>query len=239
MLITGANGMLGKSLLKIFPQATLLNGRKDLDLTNIEETHKWFDGKHFDVIIHCAAFTDIKYCEENPEKARMLHSEVVDTLCKHCKKFIYISTNPSNNTKIYYLTKYEGEIRTLLNSPTNLVIRTNIYGKGGIVEWALNEVKNNKEINGYTEVYFNAIHVQQLSNIIKSNLHLKGLISVAGDYNLSKYNFLMMVIAYLNLNTDLIKPQPTPKSNLSINLGPSDFSCTLFEGLNHLKKDYE
>ena len=38
MLITGANGMLGKSLSKLFPKATLLKGKKDLDLTSIEET---------------------------------------------------------------------------------------------------------------------------------------------------------------------------------------------------------
>ena len=32
MLITGASGMLGKALSKSFPEATLLNGKQDLDL---------------------------------------------------------------------------------------------------------------------------------------------------------------------------------------------------------------
>ena len=36
MLITGATGMLGKSLSKFFPEATLLNGSQDLDLTNLD-----------------------------------------------------------------------------------------------------------------------------------------------------------------------------------------------------------
>ena len=37
VLITGASGMLGEHLSKVFPDATLLKGRKDLDLTNKAE----------------------------------------------------------------------------------------------------------------------------------------------------------------------------------------------------------
>ena len=72
MLITGASGMLGKSLSKLFPKSTLLKGKKDLDLTDIKETNNWFKGKHFDVIIHCAAFTDLGYCDDNTNQASIL-----------------------------------------------------------------------------------------------------------------------------------------------------------------------
>ena len=144
MLITGANGMLGKTLSRIFPDAVLLKGKKDLDLTNTSEVEKYFSDKNFDIIIHCAAFTNLEYCENHPKASRVIHSEVVDIFSRHCYKLIYISTNPSNSIKNYYLTKHEGEIRTLLNGKRNLVIKTNIYGKGGLVDWAVNELKNNK-----------------------------------------------------------------------------------------------
>ena len=121
----------------------------------------------------------------------------------------------------------------------NLVIKTNIYGKGGLVDWAVNELKNNKNIKGYNEVHFNAIHVQQLANFIKDNLHLKGRINIAGDSIISKYEFLVMVSNYLGLDMSLIQPQSTPKDDLSLSLDSLDFSCTLFEGLDLLKKDYE
>lgn len=243
MLITGANGMLGKSLSKLFPESTLLNGKKDLDLTNIKETNKWFKDKHFDTIIHCAAFTDLNYCDDNPEAARILHSEIVDHLCKYCKRLIYISTNPTNDKRIYYLTKQEGEKRTLLNNPSNIVLRTNIYGKGGLVEWAVSNLKNKIAINGYPNVLFNAIHVDQLSNTIKemiSSSFLKinpGIINVAGNYVISKYDFIQMVANYLNLDNSLVIQSISSKpQDLVIE---SYYGLSLIEGLDILKKDYE
>ena len=243
MLITGANGMLGKSLSKLFPESTLLNGKKDLDLTNIKETNKWFKDKHFDTIIHCAGFTDLNYCDDNPEAVRILHSEIVDHLCKYCNRLIYISTNPTRDTRTYYLTKQEGEKRTLLNSPSNIVVRTNIYGKGGLVEWAVSNLKNDIAINGYPNVLFNAVHVNQLSVVIKellSSSFLKqnpGVINIAGNYVISKYDFIRAVANYLNLDDKLIVESLSSKpQDLVIE---SFRGISLIEGLNMLKKDYE
>jgi dTDP-4-dehydrorhamnose reductase len=242
MLITGASGMLGKSISKLFPKSTLLKGKKDLDLINIEETCDWFKDKHFDVIIHCAAFTDLKYCDDNPEQARILHSQIIDILCLHCDKLIYISTNPTDSYRTYYLTKQEGEKRTMLNNQSNIVLRTNIYGKGGLAEWAVSNLKDKKQIKGFSNVLFNAIHVGQLSNVIKDLLHAKtvfgGVINVAGNYTISKYDFICLVANYLDLDVGLISKS---SSNLSQNLviNNSIDKLSLNEGLKLLKKDYE
>ena len=241
MLITGANGMLGKSLSKLFPKATLLKGKKDLNLTNIYRTNNYLEGKHFDVIIHCAAFTDLNYCDNNPIKARTLHSEIVDHLCKHCDKLIYISTNPTDNERTYYLTKQEGEKRTMLSKSSNIVLRTNIYGKGGLAEWAISNLKDKKQIQGFSNILFNAIHVDQLSNVIKdllSDPHSSGVINVAGNYTISKYDFICLVANYLNLDVNLVTPfEGTISQDLVIDNSIDKLS--LNEGLKLLKKDYE
>tara|TARA_R100000951_G_C2599911_1_gene167858 strand:- start:26 stop:748 length:723 start_codon:yes stop_codon:yes gene_type:complete len=240
MLITGANGMLGKSLSKLFPKATLLKGKANLDLTNIEETNNYLEGKHFDVIIHCAAFTDLNYCDNNPIKSRILHSEIVDHLCKYCNKLIYISTNPTDAQRIYYLTKQEGEKRTMLNNSSNIVLRTNIYGKGGLADWAISELKNKKQIKGFFNVLFNAIHVDQLSNIIKDILldeFSGGVMDIAGNYTISKYDFICLIANYLNLDLNLIsKSKSLIPQNLVIDTSEN---ISLNEGLKLLKKDYE
>ena len=234
MLITGANGMLGKSLSKLFPKATLLKGKANLDLTNIEETNNYLEGKHFDVIIHCAAFTDLNYCDNNPIKSRILHSEIVDHLCKYCNKLIYISTNPTDAQRIYYLTKQEGEKRTMLNNSSNIVLRTNIYGKGGLADWAISELKNKKQIKGFFNVLFNAIHVDQLSNIIKDILldeFSGGVMDIAGNYT------ICLIANYLNLDLNLIsKSKSLIPQNLVIDTSEN---ISLNEGLKLLKKDYE
>ena len=238
MLITGANGMLGKTLKNYFPNAVLLKGKADLDLTNLSDVQQYFNGTHHDVIIHCAAFTNLEYCESNSNLAKILHVDVLNILSKHCNKLIYISTNPNKFDKIYYLTKYEGEMRTLLLNDNNLVIRTNIYGEGGLVDWIITNFKNNKHINGYVNSMFNAIHVQQLSKIIHDTLlNSTGIVNVAGNYKLSKFDFIHLVALQFNLSTNLITPTYLKHpQDLTINNSIYDFS--LSEGLGFLKENY-
>jgi nucleoside-diphosphate-sugar epimerase len=56
ILITGANGYIGKSLYIAFKDkydVTALT-RKDFDLSNAKSTIEFFEGRYFDVVLHCA-----------------------------------------------------------------------------------------------------------------------------------------------------------------------------------------
>jgi GDP-L-fucose synthase len=56
ILITGSNGYIAKSLYNAFKDkydVTCIT-RQDFDLTNLSETLKYFSGKYFDIVIHCA-----------------------------------------------------------------------------------------------------------------------------------------------------------------------------------------
>lgn len=59
ILITGANGYVGKALVEALKEVYEVHTltRKEADLTNKEEVRKYFaeDHKYFDVVIHCAA----------------------------------------------------------------------------------------------------------------------------------------------------------------------------------------
>jgi dTDP-4-dehydrorhamnose reductase len=180
----------------------------------------------------------LEYCESHLDLAKNLHTNVLEILSNHCDKLIYISTNPNKFDNVYYLTKYEGEMRTLLLDNNNLVIRTNIYGDGGLVNWAVTNLQNNKSINGYTNSIFNAIHVQQLSETIYNSLLNKtGIVNVAGNYRISKFDFIYLVALQLNLPTNLIMPTCLEyDQDLTINESVYDFS--LAEGLGFLKKSY-
>ena len=174
------------------------------------------------------------------EQARILHSQIIDILCLHCDKLIYISTNPTNDQRTYYLTKQEGEKRTILNNRSNIVLRTNIYGKGGLADWAISRLKDKKRVKGFSNVLFNAIHVDQLSNIIKDILSDEfsgGVMDIAGNYTISKYDFICLIASYLNLDINLIsKSKSLIPQNLVID---NSQYISLNEGLKLLKKDYE
>lgn len=55
ILITGKNGYIAKSLVnKLKGYSITTVGRDDFDITDREQTNKWFEGKYFDVVIHTA-----------------------------------------------------------------------------------------------------------------------------------------------------------------------------------------
>lgn len=55
ILITGGNGYIAKSLVKGLKNHNITTiTRQDFDLTDRKSTDKWFNGKHFDVVIHTA-----------------------------------------------------------------------------------------------------------------------------------------------------------------------------------------
>lgn len=205
-LITGANGMLGSVLSKFYKDAVLLGGKKQLDLTSLDSLKFFFKDQQFDTIIHCAAYTNLNWCDKNSLETYFLHSAIVPFLQEHCKKFIYISTNPTESKRIYYNSKRVGEKLTLLR-PNDLVIRTNIYGNGGLVKWAVNSIIENKQIGVYSNVMFNPVSVYQLSDFIyKTSQDSVGSINVCSDTVISKYQFIKDVAQKLKLNLDLIAP---------------------------------
>ena len=206
VLITGANGMLGSVLSTLYKDAVLLSGKKDLDLTCSKSIDSYFKNKEFDTIIHCAAYTNLDWCDRNPIDTHSLHSTAVPLLQRHCKKLIYISTNPTSSKRIYYISKIIGEKFTLTR-PNDLVIRTNIYGNGGLFKWAVDSITEHKQIGGYCNVMFNPVSVYQLSDFIyKRSQDLTGSINVCSDTVISKYQFIKDVAEKLKLNLNLIEP---------------------------------
>ena len=182
-----------------------------------------------DVIVHCAAITNVDYCEENTDQTMAVNAESVKKLLKYCSdtRLIFISsdsvfpdgvylaseqdqTSPEN---IYGKSKEVGEkyINNALGS--HLAIRTTIVGeninpsKRGFLEWIVNSIKNGKEITLFDDAFFTPITTWHLTNelewIIENNI--SGIIHIAGGEPISKYDFGMRICEGLGLDTVLIK----------------------------------
>jgi len=248
ILITGSNGMLGSRLSEDFRRMPVetIKGREHLNLTNLEEARKWLSGKFYSIIIHTAAITDLRACEDNAEESLALHATIVDTLKKHCDKLIYISTIPVWNKddykkSVYFETKKAGEEKTL-SSEGNLVIRTNLFGPSNLAEWAINKLSNKEPIDGFENSFFNPVHVGQLSKFIKrectdSSKFSKSLCTVASDKIMSKYNFLIEVAKRMDLDPSLVRPVSTPRQQLVLEMPDELFSFK--EGMEMLENDYK
>ncbi|HON56573.1 MAG TPA: sugar nucleotide-binding protein, partial [bacterium] len=102
ILLTGANGMLGKSIeywiFKNFPNVKLYSTDiKNLDITNYEQLSIFFDNHPIDIVINCAAYANVDGCEQNPEIAYSVNAAAVGYLAKltekYSKKICHISTD--------------------------------------------------------------------------------------------------------------------------------------------------
>lgn len=143
-LILGASGQLGTACASLIdPVDARLATRSDLDLTEHDRIEPFIRECKPDIVINCAAFTDVDRAEQEPELATSINSEAVGCLAAatalHGIHFITFSTDyvfdgsldrpytesdvpsPAN---VYGRTKLEGEQLALAAHPSALVIRT-------------------------------------------------------------------------------------------------------------------
>lgn len=187
------------------------------------------------IIIHCAANINLDACEKEREYAYKINAKATEVLASYNAprtKFVYISTDSvfdglTGNYKegdetyplnYYAFTKLEGERLALIANPNSIIIRTNIYGlhtdKGNsLVEWGLKNLINGKDIIGFSDVFFNPVYTKQLAEacyeLIKSEF--VGLVNVASNEKLSKYDFLVKLANQFELNDNLIQKDTVDK----------------------------
>ncbi len=152
ILITGANGQLGRDLQGALRAHDLQRlSHSDLDITDaagVTSAVKSFDPN---AVVHTAALTDTTRCEREPDAAMLVNALGAETVARACAavsaSMVYISTNevfdgakqtpyaemdvalPVNE---YGRSKLEGERRVQEALPQHYVVRTAwVYGVGG------------------------------------------------------------------------------------------------------------
>jgi dTDP-4-dehydrorhamnose reductase len=173
ILVTGANGQLGKELQLLsldFPSYSFLFVAKEgLNIADAAATEKYFAAQRIDFCINCAAYTAVDKAESEPENAFLVNGIAVATLAAVCKKnnskLIHISTDyvfdgtatqpyketdQTNPVSIYGQSKLQGEVLALENCPSTIIIRTAwVYSSFGnnFVKTMLRLMKERESIN--------------------------------------------------------------------------------------------
>ena len=155
ILVTGANGQLGRELQDIqfsYPSYSFFfYSRNELDITNEQELRKAFERVQPIYCINCAAYTAVDKAESEPELAHALNAEAVKLLATICNeigtRLIHISTDyvfdgtsstpykeddSTNPINTYGRTKLEGEKACQAANPDCIIIRTSwVYSQYG------------------------------------------------------------------------------------------------------------
>lgn len=152
IMITGANGMLGRTLPAYFPGHQLSPvDLDDFDLADPDATDAAVLRAQPDVVVHCAAFTAVDRCESEPDaafRANAVGSASIARACRrHGARLVAISTDyvfagdldrpyhewdaPSPRT-VYGQSKLAGEEAVRAHAGDFLICRIAwLYGAGG------------------------------------------------------------------------------------------------------------
>jgi len=139
--VTGANGMLGSSLItylsksyRVFATSQIkgVEGKNIewdcFDLTDITLLNEWLEKTKLDVIIHCAAIVNVDLCEDNVKLAEKLHIETTEVMANYLDsnggRLIYISTD-----SVFDGEKQGAYSESDLVSPLNVYAKTKIMGE--------------------------------------------------------------------------------------------------------------
>jgi dTDP-4-dehydrorhamnose reductase len=235
ILITGANGQLGRELQPVLHdhQLTLLDvPRFDLTKQGVEET---IAAAKPHVVVHAAAYTDVDGAEREPERAMTVNAGGTERVAKGAAtvgaRLLYLSTDyvfdgrqgvpyretdQPNPLNVYGRSKYEGEQRALAQCPNALVIRTAwLYGTHGknFVKTIMQQALEQPELRVVSDQRGSPTHAGDLALAIKQVLgtNVRGIVHATGAGDCTWYEFAREIVSLMGSSVR-VQPISTAES---------------------------
>ncbi len=253
IVVTGASGLLGASIVLEFrrlglavtglyhchplqiPGATM----RQADLIDFAATRELMRSLKPETIIHCAAATNIDWCESHPEETETMNVGTSALLAEMAvalnARLIYISTdavfdgrqgNYSETDQpaplnVYGRSKLAGERAILDRLPTALIVRVNIYGwnaqeKLSLGEWFWRHLREDERVPGFADITFCPMLINDLAEVLLQMLprRLSGLYHASGSEKISKYEFGRRVATTFGLDPGKVVPARVSEAGL-------------------------
>jgi len=251
ILLTGANGLLGQALVQRLSQNpeldVLATSRHDtprfdeascgyvpLDVTQPDDVANVFEDFAPDVVVNCAAMSDVKECDEHRSEAWAVNARAVKTLAKQCRstgaRLVQVSTDFVFNGKrgpydedarpdpvnYYGRTKLAGEnaVREAGRSNWAIVRTVLLYGtaqnlsRSNVVLWMAEQLSKDEPLHIVDDQYRTPTHVDDLATGIEQLIEREktGIYHISGPELVSIYELACTVAEVFGYDESLIEP---------------------------------
>ncbi|HEX5025845.1 MAG TPA: dTDP-4-dehydrorhamnose reductase [Agriterribacter sp.] len=223
ILVTGANGQLGKSIkdaASSFPQFEFVFlSRLDLQVEQAEAVEAVFKSVSPQFCINCAAYTAVDKAESEKDKALLVNAEAVKILARICNKyqvkFLHISTDYVFNglssvpykesdaidpINMYGVSKAKGEQWAVEYNPESIIVRTSwLYSEHGnnFVKTMLRLMKEREALDIVNDQVGCPTYcfdlAQAILTIIASKAWQPGIYHYSGKGRISWYDFAVAI----------------------------------------------
>jgi dTDP-4-dehydrorhamnose reductase len=219
ILVTGANGQLGKELQDVEGQYSKFKfvffDRQILDITNREKVNEAFEEIKPQYVLNCAAFTAVDKAETEVEAAMLVNRDAAANLAAasaaNGARFLHISTDyvfdgtsasplkedyPTNPINTYGKSKLEGEQSIAKLDKDAIIIRTSwmysIHGNN-FVKTMLRLMASRPEVSVVGDQIGSPTYAADLANaimrIVGSEMWIPGIYHFSNDAAITWYDF--------------------------------------------------
>ena len=175
--IIGANGRLGAALAREYQRDFEVTSydRRQLDLGQLDRVRSALAATKFELLINCAALTNVDYCESHREEAFVVNAEAPRLLAEIANeksaKLVHFSTDYVFDGKktdpyveedkavplsVYGESKLEGEQRVLEASSQHLVVRLSwVFGpdKPSFIDQIIQRARENDVVTAVADKF--------------------------------------------------------------------------------------
>ncbi len=202
-----------------------------IDIDSLDSALRCFGSIRPDLVVHTAGLASVERCEANPIMAFHQNVTLARNVAQACKilgiKLVHISTDhlfdgsysfaderaaPSPQN-IYGKTKAEGELCVLDANPNSLVVRTNFYGWGtsyrkSFSDYIIQSLRAGTQIKLFEDVLYTPILAESLAltAVQLARINQSGVVNLAGDTRISKFDFGVRLAEEFGLDKSLICP---------------------------------
>jgi dTDP-4-dehydrorhamnose reductase len=240
ILLTGASGYVGGELTHSLIQSghqVFGTGRKNLsgvdfpywmgDLCSAGYFQNLLTEITPDVVVHCAASKDVRWCESNPLGAQSLNAALPAKMAAECFSaginFCLISTDfvfegtrggykenePTAPRTVYGKTKAMAEELVTQENPKSIILRTSgvFSRKSPVFTWLRDQLLRDLTVNCFTDVRNSPTYAADLTKFLERALEAKipGVFHAVGAERVNRLQWFQAFVTAAGLPLSLLK----------------------------------